>query len=176
METTLYSPVAEPLAYEITTRAGRTFVLRRIEPSDVPDLARFGTSPAEQDLCLGAVMRKEGEGCGRCAERGMKGGPALIATLPDGTIVAATWLDPRAGDPKTGWIALVVPGAYQGVGLEVALLAALADEAKALGYRRLGACVPQGRHDALADFREAGLHVASSLGIGGITEVVLTLD
>jgi len=99
----------------------------------------------------------------------------LVLRAPDGRIVAAGIVEPTDIQGEAG-VTVVVSSAYQHDPAVVNLIETLAARARQLGYRRLTTCVPRAPYDAMDSFRAAGLRTASSLSLGGVTEVTLELD
>jgi hypothetical protein len=164
---------ARSAGVEVALPGGRVVSIRPVDPvADHEGLAAFDRSAARRYLCGGRPG-----GCGRCAERSVQGGGlALVAVNLEGEIVASAWVDPSITDPDMGYLALLLLPAYLPQHVAPAVLRVLAAEARRAGFARLVSCVPQQAHNTFEDFREAGLTLESSLGAGGVTEVVLALD
>lgn len=152
-----------------------------MQPKQVPVPSRLVVSDLRpQDA--GRLMEFRGPGAHYVCEGGCRPTPAakgkevtVAATTPDGRIVGVGIVEPTttAGEAR---ITVAVHVAYQHDLVVADLLTAVAERARGLGYRRLVTCVARGPGDSSDWFRAAGLRTFSSLSMGGVTEVVLTLE
>lgn len=144
---------------------GRELTVEAMGPDDRARLAEFASrSPHMICQCPGRP-------------RGLAEGPAarLGVTTPAGELVALACVE-GAEESSEGRLSVSVHPGYQHHVAVGALIAAAAQGARDLGWRRLTTCVPRDPHDAMEWFREAGLRTLSSLCVGGVTEVVLDLE
>lgn len=156
---------------EVVLEGGHRLVLRPGALEDAGGLLAFGSGPRLRYLCNGP----ENAGCGACGPEAKHALPAFVATDEQGAIVGAAWLDvaSHATEQAPARLAIAVQAMYQHTSVPVELLRLVAEESRQRRIERLVTCVSGLGRDPFAAFRSAGLRVVSSLGVGGVTEVVL---
>lgn len=153
---------------------GRVAVFQPVQSTD-PRVQAFERGHPGQQWCLGS--RNGGDpSCLHCGEA-RQPGPAVLATLGQGDIIAAARITFCGETPGQGHLSVTVASRYEdSSSLATELLRQIGELARGEGYDRLVACFAYRHHDAMRDCVRAGLRVESALGHGSITEVVIRLD
>ena len=97
--------------------------------------------------------------------RPFNGALAELVAVRDGEVIGMATLYPRG--PRTGWISkLFVDPEHRGIGAGRALLAAITDEARGWGLRRIGLSTLPILRDAVRLYESSGWKRARSRGRG----------
>ncbi len=149
------------------------FTIRRMTAYDTERLTEFAAAPGMRCLCYGSDMYGH-----RCAPRADEAGRvlALLAVLPDGTIIGEAGYVTGVGRPEKAELTVAVQAPYLHRGVVTRLLRELVSEAKAGGVRRLAARAVRNTAEPFDEFAAAGLRTVQLLTVGGMTEMTFELE
>lgn len=151
------------------------FVIRPMTAADAGPLIHFGGSPSVHYVCFGSdTYHQELRLAAESATTETIA--AVVAVARNGEIVGMARLAVLPGSSDSAELTVATHGAYQRVGLLTPLLYAIAEEARTRGIKQLVTNLECRGCDPFQDFRAAGLRAQSWLGIGGVTELVLTVE
>jgi len=150
------------------------FAIRPVEAGDAAPVSDFGAAPGVRYTCYGSDAY-------RYEPHPVEKRPiaqtiaAVVAVARNGDIVGTARLANWPGKFDSAELTVAASAPYERLGVVLALLVAIAAEARARRLKHLTTSVQCQRGDPFELFRQAGMRAESWFGIGGATEVVLAV-